>query len=155
MKISNFEESSRIMKYIITIAVVLCVLLSCKPTNEVVKTTYETPTKASDTVRIANEEEEYEVIIIDPGFNSFLFGQAQPRGFYSETFLKQRNQIYVMEWNNRVRQPLVYGSDMYLMPIDYDPDVDYGYEVNYLLYNYFIYFQLKYKQQLAGFVPRI
>lgn len=143
------------MKYCISFFVVICLLLSCKPTNKVVSTSSETPKKVSDTVRIANEEEEYEVIIIDPGFNSFLFGQAQPRGFYSEGFLKQRNQLLVMEWNNRVRQPLIHNSNLYLFPIDYDPEIDYGYEVNYLLYNYFVYFQLKHKQQLTGFVPRI
>ncbi|MGJ8739147.1 MAG: DUF6146 family protein, partial [Zobellia laminariae] len=30
-----------------------------------------------------------------------------------------------------------------------------GYEVNYKLYNYFIYFQRKYNQRLGPFVPRI
>lgn len=143
------------MKYSIVITIVICLLLSCKPANKVVSATSETPTKVSDTVRIANEEEEYEVIIIDPGFNTFLYGQARPRGYYSETFLEQRNQIYVNEWNMRARQPLQFGSDLYEMQIDYNPNIHYGYEVNYLLYNYFIYFQLKYKQQLAGFVPRI
>ena len=41
------------------------------------------------------------------------------------------------------------------MQIDYQAHIDYGYEVNYKLYNYFIYFQIQYKQRLAGFVPRI
>jgi len=143
------------MKYSIAIAIVICLLLSCKPTNKVVSTSSEAPIKVSDTVRIANEETEYEVIIIDPGFNTFLYSQARPRGFYSELFLEQRNQIFVNEWNIRARQPLQYDSDLYLMQIDYDPNIHYGYEVNYLLYNYFVYFQLKYKQRLGGFVPRI
>ena len=42
-----------------------------------------------------------------------------------------------------------------LQLIDYDYFTDYGYEVNYKLYYYFIYFQLHYKQQLTNFVPRI
>ncbi len=143
------------MKYFFTFIIIVSLLLSCKTTNKMVTDSSEIPSKVSDTVRIANEETEYEVIIIDPGFTSFLYGQAQPRGYYTETFLKQRNQIYVVEWNNRVRQPLAYSSNLYLFPIDYDNNIDYGYEVNYLLYNYFIYFQLKHKQRLAGFVPRI
>ncbi|MBN8642192.1 MAG: hypothetical protein J0L86_10310 [Flavobacteriales bacterium] len=143
------------MKYCVSFIVLICLLLSCKPTNKVVSTSSEAPTKVSDTVRIANEETEYEVIIIDPGFNTFLYSQARPRGFYSELFLEQRNVIYVNEWNMRARQPLQYDSDLYLMQIDYDPNIHYGYEVNYLLYNYFVYFQLKYKQRLGGFVPRI
>jgi Family of unknown function (DUF6146) len=143
------------MKYSIAFIIVICLLLSCKPTHKGVNTSSETPPKVSDTVRIANEEEEYEVIIIDPGFNTFLYGQARPRGYYTESFMEQRNMLFVNEWNIRARQPLRYDSSLYEMQIDYDPNIRYGYEVNYLMYNYFIYFQLKYKQQLAGFVPRI
>jgi len=40
------------------------------------------------------------------------------------------------------------------MQINYNRNVDYGYDVNYKLYNYFIYFQLKFKQQLSGFIPQ-
>ncbi len=41
------------------------------------------------------------------------------------------------------------------LQIDYQQGIDYGYEVNYVLYNYFIYFQLTYNQRLGPFVPRI
>ena len=109
--------------------------------------------KTSDTIRIANDSLEYEVIIIDSGFNSWLYGNAKPRGFYSESYLENRNQIYVTEWNNRVMQPLRY-NDLYEMQINYDRNIHYGYEVNYLIYNYMIYFQITNKQQLGGFVPR-
>lgn len=110
--------------------------------------------KVSDTVRIANDSLEYEVIIIDSGFNAWLASHARPRGYYSETFLENRNSIYVMEWNSRVAQPQRYNPDLYEMTINYDRNTHYGYEVNYMIYNYFIYFQLANKQQLAGFVPR-
>ena len=109
--------------------------------------------KTSDTIRIANDSLEYEVIIIDSGFNSWLYGNAQPRGFYSESYLENRNQIYVTEWNNRVMQPQRY-NNLYEMQINYDRNIHYGYEVNYLIYNYMIYFQITNKQQLGGFVPR-
>ncbi len=52
-------------------------------------------------------------------------------------------------------QPHNFNPNLYEMRIDYDPSIDYGYEVNYKLYNYFIYFQLTYKQKLTGYVPRI
>ena len=110
--------------------------------------------KASNTIRIANKDLEYEVIIIDPGFNYWLNSQAKPRNFYSQSYLEGRNRIYVAEWNNRVVQPNRYNPNLYEMSINYSPSTDYGYEVNYLLYNYLVYFQIKNKQQLAGFVPR-
>lgn len=111
--------------------------------------------KLNDTVSISNEELEYEIIIIEPGFNFWLASRARPEGYYSQQYLESRNLIYVTEWNNRVNQPFRFDPNLYEMQIDYSPSIDYGYEVNYKLYNYFIYFQLTYKQQLAGFVPRI
>lgn len=108
-----------------------------------------------DTVRIANDDLEYEIIIIEPGFNAWLASVAQPEGYYSQQFLENRNQQYVIAWNQRVLQPQRFSPNLYQMQIDYRPGIDYGYEVNYKLYNYFIYFQLTYKQQLTGYIPRI
>lgn len=108
-----------------------------------------------DTVRIANDELEYEITIIDPGFSTWLLSRAKPEGYYSQSFMETRNQILVTEWNSRVLQPQKYSPSLYEMRIDYNPNINYGYEVNYKLYNYFIYFQIKYKQQLSAFIPRI
>jgi len=135
--------------------ILLVGLASCHFDKNIVSKakTADTP-KSSDVVRIANDSLEYEVIIIDSGFNSWLASNARPRGFYSENYMEGRNQIYVNEWNSRVLQPQRYSPDLYGMRIDYNPTIHYGYEVNYLIYNYMIYFQMTNKQQLAGFVPR-
>jgi len=108
-----------------------------------------------DTVNIASDETEYEIIIIEPGFNFWLQSIARPEGYYSQSFLENRNQLYVINWNIRVTQPIRYDSSLYEWQIDYDPGTDYGYEVNYKLYNYFIFFQRKYNQRLGPFLPRI
>lgn len=108
-----------------------------------------------DTITIADEETEYEIIIIEPGFNGWLQSMARPEGFYSQSYLENRNQIYVMNWNSRVLQPQRYNPNLYELQINYDSNIDYGYEVNYKLYNYFIFFQRKYGQRLGPFVPRI
>ncbi|WP_298236706.1 DUF6146 family protein [uncultured Algibacter sp.] len=111
--------------------------------------------KQNDTVKIVNEEIEYEIIIIEPGFNFWLVSRARPRQYYSQQYLENRNLIYVIEWNQRVLQPQRFDTNLYEMQIDYRQGIDYGYEVNYLLYNYFIYFQMTYNQRLGSFVPRI
>lgn len=108
-----------------------------------------------DTIQISNEDVEYEIIIIEPGFFTWLNSIARPEGYYSQNFLENRNQIMVNNWNNRVLLPSQYDPQLYQLPIDYRLGVDYGYEVNYKLYNYFIYFQRKYRQRLGPFVPRI
>ena len=146
------------MKTSIYILLVLGFLIGCNTSKTVLST--KSPQEknnvvANDTVKIENEDLKYEIIIIEPGFNSWLVSTAKPEGYYSQGYLENKNTIYVNEWNRRVLQPQVFNPNLYEMPIDYQQGIDYGYEVNYKLYNYFIYFQLKYKQQLAGFVPRI
>ncbi len=111
--------------------------------------------KVADSVRIADAESKYEIVIIEPGFYNWLVSIAKPEGYYSQTFLENRNAIYVQNWNNRVLNPREFDPDLYELQIDYDPAIDYGYEVNYKLYNYFIYFQRKYRQRLGPWIPRI
>lgn len=142
------------MKNLIYIVLVLTLIIGCSSAQKSIGNSSEKKTKLSDTIRIANEELEYEVIIIDGGFNSWLNSVAQPRGFYSESFLENRNRIWVAEWNNRFLQPNRFNSNLYQMQINYEFGVKYGYEVNYLIYNYLTYFQIVNKQQLSGFVPR-
>ena len=139
----------------------LLVVAACSSTKESVKISQEEQeifgiqAEAEQDVAIAEEESNYQLIIMDLGFNRWLRSIAHPRGHYSQNFLESRNRIFVIEWNNRVIMPTVYDPLLYELQITYDPNVDYGYEVNYQLYNYFIYFQRKYKQRLGPFLPRI
>ena len=143
------------MKKLALLIITMAFIVSCKTTNNMSTNDKESQKKEQDTFRIANDKLEYEIIIIEPGFNSWLERMAKPEGYYSQEFLEGRNRIYVSEWNRRVLQPSVYNTSLYEMQIDYNTSIDYGYEVNYKLYNYFIYFQLHYKQQLSGLAPRI
>lgn len=147
------------MKTFIYILLVCGFIIGCNTPKTAItqnnKTEQDLAITASDTVKIANEELEYEILIIEPGFNVWLESIAKPEGFYSQEFLENRNYLFVTEWNQRVFPSYGYNTDLYQLPIDYQANIDYGYDVNYKLYNYFIYFQLTYKQQLTGFVPRI
>ncbi len=109
----------------------------------------------NDTISISSDETDYEVIIIEPGFNAWLGSTARPRGYYTQAWLEERNRLYVQAWNQRNLQPGLFDQNLYMLRIDYDVRTDYGYEVNYLLYNYFVFFQLKYNQQLTTLIPRI
>ncbi|MBP6759308.1 MAG: hypothetical protein KA133_08665 [Flavobacterium sp.] len=135
------------------IAFLLCLIIGCNSSKSTMKSADKPMATKNDTVRIANDSLEYEVIIIDPGFSTWLVSMAQPRNFHSLIYLETKNQIYVNEWNNRVMQPQRYNPNLYEMTINYDPNIRYGYEVNYLIYNYMIYFQNTYKQKLNGYVP--
>lgn len=101
-------------------------------------------------VVIANDSLEYEIIIMDPGFTAFVNGIAQPRGYYSQNYLETRNRIWVLNWNFRVQNPIQYNPNIYENIIEYQQNIDYGYEVNYLLFNYFLFAQRKYSMNLGG-----
>lgn len=140
--------------YIILIIAVLSVIIGCSTKNKLPSTSAEVKVASSnDTIRIANDSLEYEIIIIDPGFNSWLVSRARPRGYYQQSYLENKNRLWVMEWNTRSLNPGRY-RDLYQMTIDYQSNINYGYEVNYLLYNYLVYFQTSNNQRLGGNVPQ-
>jgi len=134
--------------------IVAAVIFGCdtKKTAQGTNTIQTVAASPGDTIRIANDELEYEVIIIDPGFSTWLASRARPKGYYSQAHLEGKNRIWVMEWNSRAMDPQRYGG-MYEMRIDYQNNIDYGYEVNYLIYNYLVYFQQTNRQRLGGIVP--
>ena len=134
------------MKNFILSTLLLLILTSCGSSKPMASFT---AVKDSDKVVIANDSLEYEVIIIDSGFSTYLATTAYPRNYYSQSFLENKNNMWIREYNARARQ----GKSLYEMPIDYESNIDYGYEVNYLLYNYMVYFQNKYNQKLGGYVP--
>ena len=137
--------------YIITI--LFCAIVSCTTSKSTMNNGKKLLVAKNDTIRIANDSLKYEVIIVDSGFSSWLASRAYPRNYYSQSYLESKNQMYVSEWNNRVLQPQRYDPNLYGMSIDYDSNINYGYEVNYLIYNYMIFFQNTYKQKLYGYVP--
>ncbi len=121
--------------------------------NDTVKIAKNALKTANDTIRIANDSLEYEVIIIDPGFSTWLVSRSFPRGYHSQSYMENKNIFYINEWNSRVMQPQRFSPNLYEMTINYDRNINYGYEVNYLIYNYMIYFQNTFNQKLFGFVP--
>ncbi|MGY0392397.1 DUF6146 family protein [Bizionia sp. KMM 8389] len=140
------------MKNYIYFISVLYLMASCKSNKSTIYNS-EVSQSEQDTIRIENEALEYEIIIIENGFDTWLNSRARPRDFYTQSFLEARNIVYVTEWNNRVISSR-YDPTLYELSIDYQPTVDYGFEVNYLLYYYFVFFEEKYNQKLSVHNPQ-
>lgn len=138
------------MKNTLLALVILVIAFSCNSSKKATNTIDKPEAQVGDTLTISSDKLEYDIIIIEPGFNSWLVSQAKPENFYSQNYLESKNIRYVVEWNNRVLQPQRYNPNLYEMQINYQQGTDYGYEVNYKLYNYFIYFQNQYNQNLLG-----
>ena len=119
-------------------------IISCASTNKTtVKNNNNLPEGA---VRIANDSLEYEIIIFDVGFETYLNTIAKPDWYYTQDYLETKNRFYVTEWNIRVNNPRRYNPSIYENQINYDFNIDYGLDLNYKLYNFFKFVEYKYKQ---------
>lgn len=133
------------MKYLfqfLGICILGVFLFSCR--------TYTYKNSKEKPVVISNDSLEYEVVIFDIGFTLYLNTIARPMGYYSLNYLENRNNIYVTIWNSRVLNPSKFKPSIYQNIIDYNPQIRYGLEVNYKLFNYFQFAQQKYKIRLDG-----
>lgn len=138
----------RIDKSIIAVLLMgIAIAVSCKSKDVQNDSRITVNESEKDTIVIENKELEYEIIIIDYGFDSWLATQ-RPMEYYTQPTLESKNLFWVMSYNRRVLRPDMYNPDLYRQTIDYDPKIDYGMEVNYLLYKYFEFFQKRYKQKL-------
>ena len=90
------------MKYLLAIFAVALMIYSCDSSRSAMKGDSETAMADNDTIRIANDSLEYEVLIFEPGFNAWLATQP-PRGYYGQSFLEGKNRIFVTEYYSRVR----------------------------------------------------
>lgn len=136
------------MRFIFVILMTAICLTACNSSQKTVEKHDEiNNTVAGDTIHIENKELEYEIIIIENGFNSWIATQPS-ENYFSQSTLEIKNNFYVIEWNQRVQQPQRFNPNLYQWPINYDSSIDYGMEVNYLLYMYFEFFQQKYNQRL-------
>ena len=136
------------MRVTIILLFLITAFFGCHPNKSVnSKEIAKVDQTAKDTIRIQNEELEYEILILEVGFEAWLATQ-RPMGYYTQSTLENKNKFYVAEWNRRANVPNAFDPLLYNQRIDYQHHIDYGLEVNYLLYMYFEFFQKKYKQRL-------
>jgi hypothetical protein len=86
---------------------------------------------------VQNDSTEYELIIFDPGFESWFITHSHPVWYYSQDYFENWNQQYVTAWNAKVMTPRY--SRYFESTIDWDPFTDYGLELNHKLFYYFQY----------------
>lgn len=111
-------------------------ILFCRNPNPLIVIT----TKDSNYIR-----EEYNLIITDLGYESFLAMQPSA-GAYSLSYLQSKNKQYVSIWNNRV---LTGNPEIYESSIDYDSRTYYGLDLEYKLFMFFKFIEHKYSISLV------
>jgi hypothetical protein len=83
------------------------------------------------------EKTEYQIDILDPGFNTWFLTQWNQAKDHSYKFYDTWNDRYVQAWNFKATHPQ-YGR-FFTNTINYDINEDYGMEVSRKLYYYFTY----------------
>ena len=116
---------------------------SCGPQNKIAenKENHEIkPTK--------NEDDEWELDVLDTQYEYFITAVAKPMSMYSESYLKSRNTFLVTEWNS------IFFTGKYRnvieSTIEYNPNENYGLKFEYRLYQVFAYVQWKYGVKMNG-----
>ncbi len=125
-------------RYIIPALLVTALMVSCKPVQKLAGP----PKPQKIEFNHADQDStEYELTIIDPGFETWLAANRKPIWYYTKDYLATWNYQYVVAWNQRVRDPMSQrnADNPFIMEIDYRPGIDYGLELNYKLYQYFRY----------------
>lgn len=117
------------MKSILGVTVVTFLLFGCTTSNRMLKVQDE------NLIDITQNEEEYELIVLDPGFETWFITTWSPAKDRSKEYYALWNQRYVTEWNYKSTRP--HSSKFFDSMIYYDPTIDYGMDVERKLYYYF------------------
>ena len=129
------------IKLFISAVLISGLLLSCAP---VIKTTQSAKPQKIELVPNDQDSTEYDLIIMDAGFQPWFDMNRKPIWYYTKDYLATWNRQYVLAWNAIVRDPLSIpqkADNPFILEIDYWPNIDYGIDLNYKLYHYFKYIE--------------
>lgn len=119
------------MKKILFLCAAITLLAACSGPKGAVKIEPNSNKEAGE------DSTEYELIVLDPGFDSWYMLQDSPARYRSQQYYEGWNRQYVSEWNALARQP---GRRSFFNTIiGYEPSEDYGFELNHKLFYYFQY----------------
>ena len=125
------------MKSISAIILLAFLASACAPSSPRV---LRAPSK--NIVNVQQDEEEYEAVVFDPGFDAWFATTWSPARDRSPSYYKSWNQRYVSAWNAKAMNPIS-SNAFFENVIQYDPTIDYGIEVERTLYYYFRYVDTK------------
>jgi hypothetical protein len=123
------------MRSLWILAIVPLLLWGCAGTQPHVMITDENVIPPSE------DKTEYEIEILDPGFDTWFLTQWNAAEDRSYKFYDTWNDQYVQAWNYKATHPRY--ASFFNSTINYDVNEDYGMEVSRKLYYYFKYVETK------------
>ncbi len=107
--------------------------------------------KATNTVD-TEDSVSYELIVLDPGFESWFLTYSKPSWYHSQQYYETWNEQYVNAWNYNS----IWHRNARLLDgqIDYNPQIDYGLDINHKLFYYFQYVENELNIRILSNSPR-
>jgi hypothetical protein len=135
------------MKQIIFINIALLFVLACSTQKGIVKI------EENNEEMVAVEDSlEYQLETFDAKFETWYALHDNPSQYRLQEYYENWNRQYVNAWNYNSTQP---GKRSFFEPIvGYEPNVDYGFELNHKLFYYFQYVERVLKIEIMPGGPR-
>jgi hypothetical protein len=128
------------MKRAILSFFVVVALCSCSPNLRVDQGS------TGNILPVLKEEPEYELIVLDPGFDTWYYTAWSTAKDRMISYYQYWNNQYVNDWNYRATHPRF--SAGFDSIINYDANTNYGIEVERKLYYYFQWVETVNKQPI-------
>jgi hypothetical protein len=122
----------KIMKQIVFVGIAFLFVLACSTQKGVVKIE-----ENKDEMVAFEDSTEYQLETFDAKFKTWYALHNNPSQYRSQQYYENWNRQYVNAWNYNSTQP---GKSSFFEPIvGYEPNIDYGFELNHKLFYYFQY----------------
>lgn len=90
-----------------------------------------------DLGNVAEDSLEYDIETFDAKFESWYLLQKSPAKFRSQQYYESWNRQYVSAWNYNATSG--HKSSFFEPILGYEPNIDYGFDLNHELFYYFQY----------------
>ena len=119
------------MKNTVAIILVLLFVYACSSKKQISQTAIN---KIENTVA---DSTEYDVEMFDSKFESWYLMYQTPSTYRQQSYYESWNRQYVTMWNSKANSSV--GNFPFDPVIGYEPNMDYGFELNHKLFHYFMY----------------
>ena len=130
------EEKECVMKKLISVLLLALIGSACATFQDPVMIKDKNLTTARD-----DEQETHELIVLDPGFETWFLTNWSPAKDRTLAYYDGWNDRYVSAWNYKASNARY--ADFFYSTIDYDPGENYGLEVSRKLYYYFRWVEIE------------
>ena len=100
------------------------------------------------TAQSLENEEKHELVVLDPGFETWFLTNWSPAKDRSLSYYDSWNDQYVQAWNYKASNPGY--AKFFQNMISYDPTENYGMEVSRKLYYYFRWVEMELNIPILG-----